>query len=200
MRTDSSHRILLSKTYSVISDAYQLSLGHCWEYEGIEWKVWILFAPEISNLFVPVDRSQIPWAFSKPLFRDRKSIASEDGWPIPEIDVSGWRQASSVPIAANTASNRRDSTSFLHRINSLVRRYRLRRKCQGSLADSPQRDMHLGGRGHQPRKHQTASLIDRAIRPQVVASESRKAMAFFSAWWRRNSGITYDQRRIGNCL
>jgi hypothetical protein len=56
--TDSSHRLLLSKTYSVISDAHQLSLGLSWEYEGIKWKVWILSAPEISNLFVPVDRHE----------------------------------------------------------------------------------------------------------------------------------------------
>ena len=49
MGTDSSHRILLSKTYSVISDAYQLSLGLGWEYKGIEWKVWILSTPAIFN-------------------------------------------------------------------------------------------------------------------------------------------------------
>jgi hypothetical protein len=58
MGTDSSHRSLLSKTYSVISNAYQLSLGLCREYEGIKWKVWILSAPEIANLFVPDDRHE----------------------------------------------------------------------------------------------------------------------------------------------
>ena len=53
LRTDSPQLIRLSKTYSVISNAYQLSLGLCWESEGIKWKVWILSAPEISRLFVP---------------------------------------------------------------------------------------------------------------------------------------------------
>ena len=79
MGTDSSHRILLSKTYSVISNAYQLSLGLCWVYKGIERKVWILSAPEISNLFVQIDRPQTERAFPKPFFRYRKSIAAEDG-------------------------------------------------------------------------------------------------------------------------
>jgi hypothetical protein len=58
MGTDSSLRSVLSKTYSVISNAYQLSLDLCREYEGIKWKAWILSAPEISSLFVPVDRHQ----------------------------------------------------------------------------------------------------------------------------------------------
>jgi hypothetical protein len=127
-----------------------------------------------------------------------------------------------VPIAANAAEDRRDSTSFLHQINSLLRGYRLRRKSQRKprsealmhVLDECERCGRKGlTRRFFPNKIcawegadisrgsiKKPPLIDRAIRPHVVASERRNAMAFFSPWRRGDPGITYGESSVDGDL